>query len=223
MGSIVKGMGSSWMSGGEQLEQLKVVRVEERDVAVDPPAVPPGLVAFLEERKTRRDREVRTREPRHGVVGGNGVGPYMLCTSFLWESCTTYVLLCICTSGKVVGLIDRIKPWMFIFASCMFAVGSCLALLIFSPAACLESGRRLSFRYLRAPTFGHPAPASIDVSSPYIVMALPSRFLSTLRFSTSILRPPPAFEHQTPLGVSVLPPPCLTSLPTLSPPPPGYS
>lgn len=74
MGSIVKGMGSSWLSGGEQLEQLKVVRIEERDVAVDPPAVPQGLVSFLEQRKTRRDREVRIRgkqwscSPRRRIV-----------------------------------------------------------------------------------------------------------------------------------------------------------
>lgn len=59
MGSIVKGMSSSWLSGGEQLEQLKVVRVEERDVAVDPAVVPEGLVTFLKERKARRDLEVR--------------------------------------------------------------------------------------------------------------------------------------------------------------------
>ncbi|CAN0199581.1 unnamed protein product [Pylaiella littoralis] len=57
MGSIVKGMSPSWLSGGEQLEQLRVVRVKERDVAVDPPVIPEGLVAFLKERKARRDRE----------------------------------------------------------------------------------------------------------------------------------------------------------------------
>ncbi|CAM9621483.1 unnamed protein product [Ectocarpus sp. 8 AP-2014] len=58
MGSIVKGIGSSWLSGGgEQVEELRVVRVEERDALVEPPVVPPGLVAFLETRRTRRDRE----------------------------------------------------------------------------------------------------------------------------------------------------------------------
>lgn len=59
MGSIVKGIGSSWLSGGgEQAEELRVVRVEERDALVEPPVAPPVLVAFLETRRTRRDREV---------------------------------------------------------------------------------------------------------------------------------------------------------------------
>lgn len=55
----MKGIGSSWLSGGEHLEELRVVRVEERDVLVDPPVAPPGLLKFLEERKERRDREVK--------------------------------------------------------------------------------------------------------------------------------------------------------------------
>lgn len=59
-------MGSSWLSGGEPLEQLSVVRIEERDVAVDPAVVPEGLVAFLKERKARRDREVSGGEERRG-------------------------------------------------------------------------------------------------------------------------------------------------------------
>lgn len=64
MGSIVKGMSPSWLSGREQLERLRVVRVKERDVAVDPPVIPEGLVAFLKERKARRDREVSAGEER---------------------------------------------------------------------------------------------------------------------------------------------------------------
>lgn len=59
IGAIVKGMNSSWMSGGEHVEELGVVVVDESDVCVDPPAVPEGLAAFLAERKGRRGREVR--------------------------------------------------------------------------------------------------------------------------------------------------------------------
>lgn len=67
MGSIVKGIGSSWLSGGEQLEELRVVRVEERDVLVDPPVVPPGLLKFLEDRRERRRREVSGCRKRGGA------------------------------------------------------------------------------------------------------------------------------------------------------------
>ena len=94
MGSIVKGMGSSWLSGGEQVEQLKVVRVEERDVAVDPPAVPPGLVSFLGQRKARRDREVSEGRGDHRGAAWSGVvlGPSLrkaggLCILLCWKSC----------------------------------------------------------------------------------------------------------------------------------------
>lgn len=57
----MKGMNASWMSSGEQLEELRVVRITEKDVAVEPPVVPVRLATFLAEREKRRGREVSER------------------------------------------------------------------------------------------------------------------------------------------------------------------
>lgn len=47
------------MSSGEQMEELRVVRVQVREAVIAPPVVPAGLSIFLAERERRRKREVR--------------------------------------------------------------------------------------------------------------------------------------------------------------------
>ena len=58
IGAIVKGI-TARKTESEQPEELRVVRVAERDVVVDPPAVPAGLMKFLTKREERIYQEVR--------------------------------------------------------------------------------------------------------------------------------------------------------------------
>lgn len=57
--AIAKEKIASWMTRPEQPEELRVVRITERDGEVDAPAIPGALVKFLAERDERRRREVR--------------------------------------------------------------------------------------------------------------------------------------------------------------------
>lgn len=61
--ALAKGVGGgAWLAAAHEQpepELLVVVKVAERDAAVEPPAVPARLAAFLADRQQRRSREVR--------------------------------------------------------------------------------------------------------------------------------------------------------------------